>query len=117
MVMGLREAETDYVLFVPCDSPLLTSQLAERLYNRLLRAEAEVCVAAVGGRKQPVFALLKRCLLANLLAYLATGGRKVGQFMTQQVWTQADFADVPETFLNVNTPEEYATIVAMLSEV
>lgn len=114
MATCLREARTDYVLFVPCDSPLLTSQLAERLYRSLVRASAEVCVASLDGRNQPVFALLKRCLLAKLLEYLARGGRKVGQFMAQQVWTRADFSDVPETFLNINTPAEYATIVAKL---
>jgi molybdopterin-guanine dinucleotide biosynthesis protein A len=114
MATCLRESQTDYVLFVPCDSPLLTSQLAERLYGSLMRASAEVCVADDGNRSHLVFALLKRSLLANLLAFLETGERKVGHFVAQQVLARADFSDVPETFLNINTPAEYATIVAKL---
>jgi molybdopterin-guanine dinucleotide biosynthesis protein A len=106
MVTALRFVTTDYVLFAPCDSPRLNPQLARRLYACLIRANVSVSVADDGKRMHPTFSLLKRDLLANLLAFLETGERGVHRFFRQTQLVRADFSDTPDTFLNINTLQE-----------
>ncbi len=115
MATALGEAQTDYVLFVPCDSPRLSPQLAERLYFSLINANAEVSVADDGQLMQPVFSLFKRSLLANLLAFLEKGERSIHRFLAKQSLARADFSDAPETFLNINTPSEHSTFLKLIT--
>lgn len=112
---GLREAQTDLVLFVPCDSPLLSPQLAKRLYTCLIEANADVSVAENGNRIQPVFALLKRNLLPDLLAFLESGERKISDWYTRQALVRVNCSDIPDTFLNINTPQERNELAARLA--
>jgi molybdopterin-guanine dinucleotide biosynthesis protein A len=114
MATALAKAQTDYVLFVPCDSPLLSPQLAERLYMSLIGGSADVSAADDGNRVHPVFSLTKRGLLADLLAFLKTGERSLQSFFAQHSLTRVDFSDAPDTFLNINTPEEHAALATKL---
>ncbi|CAD7856776.1 MAG: Molybdenum cofactor guanylyltransferase (EC 2.7.7.77) [Olavius algarvensis Gamma 1 endosymbiont] len=106
MASALQAAETRYLLTVPCDSPLLPDNLAETLHAALHAQQAEIAVAHDGVRMQPVFALLRRDLLANLLAYLEVGGRKIDTWYAQHRLVIADFSDCADTFFNVNTQQE-----------
>lgn len=112
MLAALEAANTDYVLTVPCDSPLLRADYAERMHAALMAADAELAVARDGERLQPVFALLHRSLAADLRAALADGERKIDRWYARQRMTTADFSDAPELFRNVNTPEELAVLEA-----
>jgi molybdopterin-guanine dinucleotide biosynthesis protein A len=106
MASTLAQAPTDYVLFVPCDAPLLSSQLVARLYSHLMQTQADASVAYDGKRLQPTFCLLKRHLLDNLLVFLETEKRSIHGFLRQQALVSVDCADIAETFLNINTPED-----------
>ncbi len=110
MASTMQEAGTRYILTAPCDSPLLPADLAERLYEAMCREDAEIAVAHDGQRMQPVFALLRCDLLDSVLAFLGSGERKIDRWYAQHRSALADFADRPETFLNVNTPAERATL-------
>ncbi|MCK5665362.1 MAG: molybdenum cofactor guanylyltransferase [Thiotrichaceae bacterium] len=116
MATALAKAETDYVLFVPCDSPLLSPVLAERLLYRIMSSSADVSVADDGKRIQPVFSLFRRSVLVDLLAYLENGERSINRFLTQQNLVRADFSDVCETFLNVNSPKEQAILLKKIMD-
>lgn len=106
MASGLAAAETDWVVTVPCDSPLLPDDLAQRLVTALHRDGADLAVASGEGRLQPVFSLLPVRLLADLEAYLEQGERKIDRWFRRHRMAIADFNDVPEVFINVNTPDE-----------
>jgi molybdopterin-guanine dinucleotide biosynthesis protein A len=67
-------------------------------------------VAHDGTRLQPMFALLRCELLSTLLAYLDEGGRKVDTWYQQQRLAIADFSDTPDTFLNLNSPEDKSAL-------
>ncbi len=113
MASTLAAAQTDYVLFVPCDAPLLSSLLVARLYSHLMQTQADVSVAYDGKRLQPTFCLLKRHLLDNLLVFLETGKRSIHGFLRQQALVSVDCADIAETFLNINTPEDIKFILKL----
>lgn len=117
MVTTLAKAQTDYVLFAPCDSPLLSPHLAERLYHCLIQSNADISVADDGSRIHPVFSLFKRKVLTDLKAFLKTGERGIRHFLAQQsFYATADFSDSKETFSNVNTLEELLIISEQLSQ-
>ncbi len=116
MATALQNAATPYVLTVPCDSPLVAGDLAERLYTTLLNEDAEISVAHDGERLHPVFALMQRELLPSLRAYLAAGERKIDRWFEQHRLAISDFSDEPDCFLNVNSPGERAALELKLVE-
>lgn len=115
MASAMRRAETRFILTVPCDSPLICDRLGERLYRRLLDEDAELSVAHDGERLQPVFALIDCGLAADLAAYLASGGRKIDTWYATHRMAQADLSDYPDTFLNINSPDERTHLEQHLS--
>lgn len=114
MASVMQTASTPYVLAVPCDSPLVPPDLCARLHRALNKAGADISVADDGNRIQPVFVLLRRKLLPDLLDYLDKGGRKLETWYGKHHLAQADFSHRPETFCNINTPEELAALQATM---
>ncbi len=103
---AMAAAETDYIVTIPCDSPLLPDDLVQRLVQALNHEDAELAVAHDGKRLQPVFALIRVSLLPGLLKFLQCGERKIDRWDAQHKRAKADCADSPETFLNINTPAD-----------
>lgn len=106
MLAALRAAATEFILTVPCDSPAPPPDLAARLGAVLAQARTDICVVSVGGRLQPVFALLRRACADRLQEYLASGGREAGEWMRREHAAVADFSDQAEAFANINTGAE-----------
>jgi molybdenum cofactor guanylyltransferase len=107
---GLEQLQTEYLLTLPCDGPIVVADLATRLANGLDEAGADIAVAHDGKRLQPVYALLHRRVLPDLRAALAEGERKIDRWYPRNAWVTVDFSDVPEQFSNINTPEDYAAV-------
>jgi molybdopterin-guanine dinucleotide biosynthesis protein A len=107
---GMSVAQHPYVLTVPCDSPLLPLNLAERLMHGLLEHDADVAVAKTGSQAHPVFCLCRRSLLPNLEKYLRDGGRKIDAWYSSLEVVEVNFDDNPQAFSNVNTPEELSSL-------
>jgi len=106
MASALEASATPLVLTAPCDSPLVAEDLGPRLHAAMARHGAEIAVAHDGERMQPVFALLARDLRTDLLAFLTAGERKIDAWYATRHTVNADFSDLPDTFVNVNTHEE-----------
>jgi molybdopterin-guanine dinucleotide biosynthesis protein A len=104
---GLSSAEHPWVLTAPCDSPFMPLDLAARLMQAALQADAELAVVSTGGRAQPVFALVRRSLLDNLTEFLAEGGRKIDAWYAPLRVVEVNFDD-SDAFRNINTPEDLA---------
>ena len=105
-LLGLKHARQDYVLTVPCDSPLLPLDLAERLYNRIDETSADIAIAASCGDTHPVFCLMKKNVLPSLQDFLENGERKVSAWQKSQKYVEVDFSDISDAFTNLNTFEE-----------
>lgn len=116
LASGMQSATTPYVVTVPCDSPLLGEGIVKRMYDSLTEAQAEICVAHDGERTHPVFTLLQRDLLPSLLAFLEAGDRKIDRWFANHKLAVAYFADMPQVFVNVNSPEERQALEAQLAE-
>ena len=113
-----QEQTFDYLLVVPCDSPLFPLDMVQRLASGLQQAGADIAMVAIAEpdrngvnvmRAQPVFCLMRTSLQASLGEFLAAGGRKI------DAWTQLhptaivpfdDPQDDPREFANANTLAE-----------
>jgi molybdopterin-guanine dinucleotide biosynthesis protein A len=49
-----------------------------------------------------------------LESYLAGGGRRVDTWLVQLRLAEADFSDAPDTFINVNEPDDRQRLEATL---
>jgi len=115
MSLGLKHAKHDYLLTVPCDSPLLPLDLAERLMANLLKNNADIAVATCNGDAHPVFCLCKRTVLKSLEDYLANGDRKMSNWQKSQSYIEVDFSDCTDAFINLNTYEDLTALELKLS--
>lgn len=109
MLAGMRAANTDYIMTVPCDSPAPSSKLRQRMMESLLRSGKKIAVATDGKRIQPVFALIDCELADDLQNYLDAGERKIDRWFAQQPMIEVDFSDQPDSFKNFNHPEDLHT--------
>lgn len=107
---ALSHIRRPYLLVVPCDSPLVTDDLAERLYRAIQQSGGQMAVAHDGERLQPVFALIDIKLRASLKQYLESGQRKLDRWYEENGAVIVDFSDAKEMFLNINTPEELSNL-------
>lgn len=110
-LLGLKHAKHEYVLTVPCDSPLLPLDLAQKLYNSMTAAHADIAVASSDGETHPVFCLMKKSVLPSLIAFLAEGVHRVSAWQKSQPYTEVDFSDCAlidgkSAFTNLNTLED-----------
>lgn len=106
MLTAMLHCQTDVLLVMPCDSPLLQPAQLQRLIDSRHRHNADAAVAMADGRWQPVFLAIKPGLKTDLQAYLAAGERKVETWLARHNTIPVDFNDCPERFANVNTLED-----------
>ena len=109
VLAALEAARHDLVLAVPCDTPFLPPDLAAELRRALLAAGADVAVAAAGGRMHHAVMLCRRGVATPLAAFLAAGGRRLGEWQARSAAVIVEFADV-RAFCNVNSPADLASL-------
>ncbi|MGF1909696.1 molybdenum cofactor guanylyltransferase MobA [Vibrio kasasachensis] len=102
---GLVHAKTEWVGFVPCDSPMISSDLVERFCSHV-QQDSDILVAHDGSHQQPVFTLYHKRVLPKLTAFLERGDRKIILLYDECNTSYVDFSDEPNCFVNLNTPQE-----------
>jgi molybdopterin-guanine dinucleotide biosynthesis protein A len=109
ILAALQVAQQPLLLVMPCDAPLVTTAVLQRLLWALDDG-VDAVVVNDGQRLQPVFLLLRTALQPSLQAYLQAGQRKLQTWLFQQRWQAVDCADVADCFVNVNTVEGLAAL-------
>ncbi|MFI3246772.1 MAG: molybdenum cofactor guanylyltransferase MobA [Ferrimonas sp.] len=103
---GLQVATTPFVLVVPCDTPCLPVDLAERMLAQQQQDQADIVIACDEQQNHPVIMLLRRELRDSLEQFLASGERKVIRWCQQHHLVFCKFAGQATAFANINTPEQ-----------
>lgn len=109
---GLKACKTPWMLTVPCDSPLFPLDLAERLSQAAMQAQADVAAPLTledgHARVQPVFCLLRASLHPSLAKYMKEGGRKIDHWLQQHkhVFVPFHAPSDSKAFFNANTLAE-----------
>ncbi len=118
---GLERCETPYLLTVPCDTPLFSENMVERLAKALIDDSADIAVVSAPEedgqlRAQPVFCLLSTRLLESLMQFTSSGGRKIDAWTAQHRTVAVPFnlpGDDPRAFFNANTLAELHQLEAL----
>lgn len=113
--LGLKHAQHDYVLTVPCDAPLVDEQLADRLLAALQEHDVDIVVAKSDGHTHPVFCLCKKSALTSLETFIDQGNRKVSLWQKSLSYFELDMSapnadGMTESFININTTETLAFV-------
>ena len=90
---GLSLINTPYCLTCPCDSPVLPSNLAQRLAEKLEENRADLAYVFDGNRKQYLLSLFKTESKASLNRYLAGCDRRVRGWHKQLNTIEVDFSE------------------------
>ncbi len=106
MAAAMRSVDAELLFVCPCDSPFLSDDIVTRLHRQLIATNADIAIAHDGERPQPVFAIMRCTLLPSLVKFLNSGERKIMFWYRQQKLVEVDFTDQPDTFININTPEQ-----------
>ncbi len=115
---GLEHCKTEYLLSVPCDSPVFPLNLSERLLDEMISTQSDLVYAssidpAGISWTQPVFCLMRRSVQQSLQAFLDQGGRKIDRWFEALPSSTIVFAD-DAAFANTNTPEELQALEQVL---
>ncbi|WP_375754045.1 molybdenum cofactor guanylyltransferase MobA [Vibrio sp. HN007] len=102
---GIMNSESEWVGFVPCDSPNISDDLVSRLSSKL-DPEVDIYVASDANKLQPVFSVWNKKVLPKLTNYLENGDRKIMLFFKSCNTVSVDFSDIPEIFANLNSKED-----------
>ena len=103
---ALKVCSTKYLLVLPCDSPLVDSELIDDLISRMKQKDADICVAHDGSIMHATFALMKSNLGKSLEHFLNDGGRKMALWYRQQNLERVDVSDRLVVLTNLNKPED-----------
>jgi molybdopterin-guanine dinucleotide biosynthesis protein A len=103
LLTAMNEVLTPYTFCCPCDVPLLSRTLVERLGERMLLASADVAMPHDGVQSQQLFLLLRTSERDSLRNYLSDGGRSVLGWTDTLRGVLLDVQDDIASFLNVNT--------------
>lgn len=100
MLAALQQAETEWIVFTSCDTPLLPDNLVQHLWRH--KGAASVVWACTEERDHPTLALLHRSLAGSLQHYLDSGDRKLMLFLQQAGGQGILFDQAEAAFRNFN---------------
>ena len=103
---ALKVCSTQYLLVLPCDSPLVDSKLIDDLIIKMEQKDADICVAHDGSIMHATFALMRSNLSKSLDSFLKDGGRKMAHWYRQQNLERVDVSDRLEVLTNLNSLED-----------
>ena len=107
LLAAMQQIKTEWILAAPCDMPNLPMNLCQRFQEALSKnKDTQALVAHDGERQQNLVCLLHKDLQKNLESFIASGQRAAHRWLEQLNATSVDFSDMPEAFINVNTPDE-----------
>lgn len=103
---ALSQIKSEWLLTVPCDTPLFPSDLLNQFINALSQQPGLIAVATDQQYMQPVFCLIHSSLADKLKAFIDEGGHKTGQWIKQNNPVEVMFKDNALQFFNINSPDD-----------
>ncbi len=113
MHSGLINMNSDWVGFIPCDSPNLPDNLVSLLCDAV-KEDTDIVVAHDGEYMQPVVTLMHKRIIPKIDAFLARGDRKIILLYKECNTVFADFSAYPNAFINLNSPQELEQFGSLL---
>lgn len=106
---ALKSSNTDYVLCVACDMPIVSSELLDFLGN--YNEDYEILVPKYKERLQPLCSIYSKNIIGKIEESLIRNENKLQRFIMSSNYKVIEELDnrkfEEEDFLNVNTPIEF----------
>ena len=99
---GLESVRTPYTVVVPVDTPMIPDAMVQKLVIALTSSQVDLAVVEIDKQMQPAHMLFKTSLRDDLEKYLASGGRKLQDWIRQQNYITVEFGEAHDEFLNIN---------------
>lgn len=112
---ALTQVESEWILLLACDLPLLTSLVVQQWANSLASV-SEDAIAYVSKQDhlwQPLCGFYRYCCFSSLQNFIKQGGRSFQAWLNQSSVQQLLVND-PRILLNCNTPEDFIFITKQL---
>ena len=106
------DERAEFVMIAPCDTPLLTSAVMEKL-GAVVSSGASIACAETDDGLQPLVSVWRSSLAPWLRSEMAGGHPSVRDILTRAGFQRVKFSDA-DVFLNVNTPEDLLRAEAIL---
>ena len=106
MLTALEKTKSDFILFTPCDTPFFPTNLLDKLQSAVENHCALIAYACDEEREHPVFCLMSIQLKEKLRHYLASGERRLLQFMKENGGISVKFTKEEGNFENFNTLDD-----------
>ena len=111
MLTALEHATTGFVLFTPCDSPFFPKNLLEKFKSAVKNNRTFIAYACDAEREHPTFCLMSVKLKDKLRDYLASGERRLLQFMRENGGIAVMFEENEGRFVNFNTLDDLKDVI------
>jgi len=105
ILSSLLTIQSDWIQFVPCDTPHLPKNLVARLMEAVKMEKTLIAVPQTIDGLQSTCLLCHSSSLKNLQDFFNAGGRKIENWIKQLPFSIVKFDDQFE-FMNINTREE-----------
>ncbi|HIE2340669.1 TPA: molybdenum cofactor guanylyltransferase MobA [Haemophilus influenzae] len=106
MLTALEKTKSDFILFAPCDTPFFPMNLLDKLKSAVKNDRTLIAYACDEEREHPVFCLMSVQLKEKLRHYLASGERRLLQFMKENGGISVKFTQEEGNFENFNTLDD-----------
>ncbi|AAX87890.1 molybdenum cofactor guanylyltransferase MobA [Haemophilus influenzae] len=106
MLTALEKTKSDFILFTPCDTPFFPMNLLDKLKSAVKNDRTLIAYACDEEREHPVFCLMSVQLKEKLRHYLASGERRLLQFMKENGGISVKFTQEEGNFENFNTLDD-----------
>ena len=106
MLTALEKTNSDFILFTPCDTPFFPTNLLDKLKSTVKNDRTLIAYACDEEREHPVFCLMSVQLKEKLQHYLASGERRLLQFMKENGGVAVKFTKEEGNFENFNTLDD-----------
>lgn len=105
----MQSERSEWLITVPCDTPYLPLDYVERMCTAM--NDHDAYVAHDGIRQQSGFCLLRHSLLPIIEQRIRANQFAVYRFLDAVAAQAVDFSDEAGAFVNINTPDDLATII------
>ena len=106
MLTALEKSKSDFILFTPCDTPFFPTNFLDKLKSAVKNDRTLIAYACDKEREHPVFCLMSVQLKEKLRHYLASGERRLLQFMNENGGISVKFTKEEGNFENFNTLDD-----------
>ena len=109
LVSSIKSSETDWILLLSCDLPLLNKDSLRSIWNSK-EQKYDAVIPIVKGYRQPLCGLYHKRIKKKLDIYIAKKNLSLNFFLESINCNFICMSDNEQTFINMNTKEDFKKV-------